>query len=176
MVGTAFSCIVVFQLRGDFPRTYTNFIVPGSESATLPLMVQILDDSNMKYKVWGLPLLIQFLLPAPPSSPPSHPCHPVTLILTAARASKCWPLRARQHHKMLWLCSKLSNLDAKTRKTTHFYNFLHVLGHLRKIMVNFIAQNFKTWSFDPAWESTFRKSAPLLLQLFHLLQLFAAQN
>ena len=34
MVGTAFQWIVVFQLREDFPRTYTNFMVPRSESAT----------------------------------------------------------------------------------------------------------------------------------------------
>ena len=35
---TAFWCIVVFKLRGDCPRTYTKFMVPGSESANYTLL------------------------------------------------------------------------------------------------------------------------------------------
>ena len=34
IVQTTFQCIVVLQLRADCPRTYTNFMVPGSESVT----------------------------------------------------------------------------------------------------------------------------------------------
>ena len=40
-VGTAFWWIVVFQSRGDCPRTFTNFIVPGSESASYILLLTV---------------------------------------------------------------------------------------------------------------------------------------
>ena len=32
--GTVFCCLVVFQLRGDCPRTFIIFMIPGSENAT----------------------------------------------------------------------------------------------------------------------------------------------